>query len=468
MLFQSPTFLFVFLPAIFLLHLAVRGTVLRAPLLTVAGYIFYAWGEPWIAVLLFAVSALDFVVGINIDRAKLKRTKVAWLLASLCLSLGLLAVFKYSAWFVTSLNALMGAAQIDVRLVAPDIRLPPGISFYTFQSIAYVVDVFRGRIRAHRDVASYFAFVAFFPQLFAGPIERAQNLLPQIMHARPIRLRAVEHGFFLIAWGLFKKLVVADNLAGIVDLARGHPDDASQVVMILAFTFQIYADFSAYSDIARGAAKWFGVDLSRNFHTPYFALNPSDFWARWHISLSRWIRDYLYIPLGGNRGGRAETLRNLVLTMGLAGLWHGAGWYFIVWGLYHGALLALYRIAPIDEWLIKALGAVGMWLARAVMFGFVIGGWVFFLAGEGSLGDLFAVDPDKTEIVAVAMLFWGLALFTTPILISDAIGFAYRREFPDLGRHMPFWTKAIVYVLIFYGILFFGARESSEFIYFRF
>lgn len=241
------------------------------------------------------------------------------------------------------------------------------------------------------------------------------------------------------------------------------------VLLIVAFTFQIYADFSAYTDIARGSAKLLGVKLRRNFQTPYFSRNPSEFWQRWHMSLSSWIRDYVYISLGGNRHGVRRTLFNLLATMSLAGLWHGAGWFFIAWGAYHGLLLCLYQVCPFDRWLERAMGKVGRVMAILWMFALVAFGWAMFYLGEiGSFMKVF--DPKNPAIptVSVGDIAYGILLFAAPLIVTDWLGFRKAREFVDLWPHFSEATKLCLYVLFFYGIVMLGARESHEFIYFRF
>lgn len=473
MLFQSATYLFVFLPATWILYLWLRHTPLRAIFLTVSGYIFYAWGVPWAVFLLFLSSTVDFLIGLKLHEAKSGAARKMWLIGSIVFNIGLLCFFKYGDWLIGYINLLIGFTGHPFRIPLTGAVLPPGISFYTFQSLSYVIDIYRRQMPAHRKIWDYWAFVAFFPQLIAGPIERAKNLLEQIVHPRRhIHPRMIESGIFLIAWGVFKKLVIADNLANLVQLCRDAPNiPTAGLVLALAFTFQIYADFSAYTDIARGSARMFGIRLRRNFNTPYFAHSPSDFWARWHISLSTWIRDYIYVPLGGNKRGKLMTLRNLLITMFLAGLWHGAGFPYIFWGLYHGFLLVAYRIFPLDAYLRRTLGRPGLWLARLIMFALVAAGWVLFLAGSyPSFENMFS-NPKGMPVPEgfdPVILWYGLFVFSWPLLLTDVIGFRKRREFVDLWPHFPAAVKTLLYLGIFYAIVFFGARGNNEFIYFQF
>jgi hypothetical protein len=281
-----------------------------------------------------------------------------------------------------------------------------------------------------------------------------------------------EGAFTLIVWGLFKKACLADNLGLIVTqtgLAVQHPNGGGLgYVYMYAFAAQIYCDFSAYTDIARGLAKLFGIELTRNFLTPYLSHSPSDFWQRWHISLSRWLRDYLYIPLGGNQHGRLKTLRNLAITMFLGGLWHGAGFGFIIWGLYHGLLLILYRLLPIDQMLRERLGRAGTILAIVIMFQLVCIGWIFFRATSAEIWPLLSSLVDMPSIAEHGVLLWGLTLFGLPLVVTELIAYCRGVEFVDVLDRLSWQARAILYVALFYAMVFFAARSQNEFIYFQF
>ncbi|MEC4985962.1 MAG: MBOAT family O-acyltransferase, partial [Oscillatoria sp. PMC 1076.18] len=289
--------------------------------------------------------------------ANLQRRKLL-LTVSLLTNLSILGFFKYFNFFVDSLIQLFNWLGIAADPLTLNIILPVGISFYTFQTLSYTIDVYRGKLIPAKNLLDFAVYVAFFPQLVAGPIERAENFLPQVTHPRKLNLAQINAGLFLILWGYFKKVVIADNIGLIANAVFNDYTDyqgIDVIIGILAFTVQIYGDFSGYSDIARGISKLMGFELMVNFKLPFFALNPSDFWARWHISLSTWLRDYLYIPLGGNRQGTFNTYRNLGITMLLGGLWHGAAWNFVIWGAYHGLILIIYRIVSrkrehLDPW----------------------------------------------------------------------------------------------------------------------
>lgn len=309
----------------------------RNTFLLLASWYFYGvWDWRFLALLL-GTQAFDYTFARLIERYPLGSGKRKWFVVGSCaVNLTVLGFFKYCNFFIDSAVSLAQSLGYGIHRPELNVILPIGISFYTFQSMSYVIDVYRGHLKAERHPLHYALFVAFFPQLVAGPIERATHLLPQIKAPTNMNWDNLCHGFWLVGLGMFKKVVLADNIspvtAGVFDRPDVYPHAWESIVGIYAFAIQIYCDFSAYSDIARGAARMMGFDLMRNFDLPYFAVNPSDFWRRWHISLSTWLRDYLYIPLGGNRGGWFKTYRNLFLTMLLGGLWHGATWLFVLWG----------------------------------------------------------------------------------------------------------------------------------------
>lgn len=502
MQFNSLSFVFVFLPIVLSGYLALRRTRWANSFMLLASLYFYGSSAWWYLAPFFLTALLDFVVGQLIEESQDQRYRKRLLIVSIVANLGLLSVFKYTGWLSSDLSAALAHIGISAPVVA--LALPPAISFYTFQSMSYTIDIYRREFKPYRSVVDYLSFVSFFPHLVAGPIMRARDLLPQLAVTRPLPSAAVvSSALFMILFGLFQKTVLADNFGGIVDLCSRTLSNGSMpagigLIYAYAFAFQIYCDFAAYSTIARGVARLFGVELMRNFLTPYFAINPSEFWTRWHISLSTWLRDYLYIPLGGNRGGQLATLRNLMITMLLGGLWHGAGALFIVWGAYHGALLALYRIIPIDDFLVKRFGRPGRALALLLFFHLVCFGWIFFRAspteflpiirsiaelphaiyaaaatelGSASLSPMLVARVAARFIFdnrALAAYAWGLILFAIPTVITDTLGRRRGCEFPDLFPVMPWWVRAGVIVGLFYAILFFARREANEFIYFAF
>jgi alginate O-acetyltransferase complex protein AlgI len=464
--FTSLPFLFLFLPCTFILYALYRRTAAANWILTLAGLAFYATaGLIYLAPLVFTC-LFDYAIGAYLARTDDGRRRRVAFVASVSVQLFLLCLFKYAGWLSSELAGLFAALGVGLTIAPLVLPLPPGISFYTFHTISYTADIYRGKFRPRGRLIDYITFVGFFPQLIAGPIARASELLPQVASTRPVSAAQAEEALWLIAWGLFKKISLADNFGLVVgqataELARPHHGGVGYVFMI-AFAGQIYCDFSAYTDIARGVGKLFGIELPRNFLTPYLATSPSEFWQRWHISLSRWLRDYLYIPLGGEREGRLKTLRNLAITMFLGGLWHGAGIGFIVWGLYHGALLVLYRLLPIDDILRRHFKRAGHVLAVLVMFALVCVGWMFFRAPSGDLLPLFA------SLAAWPPFSLRLLLLGAVVIATELIGYRSGVEFVDLYPSAPWWLRGLLLVVAFYGIVFFGAIEQNEFIYFQF
>jgi D-alanyl-lipoteichoic acid acyltransferase DltB (MBOAT superfamily) len=473
--FISFDYWFLFLPVVIGLYYAFRTSVLANVIILIASYIFYGSSGLWFLIPLVVTSLIDFYVGLKL--ATIDEWRKTLLAVSLVANLGLLAFFKYTPWLVASINQGFAAAGLSIALPVFSVVLPPGISFYTFQTMSYTIEVYRREMKASRDLVSYMAFVTFWPHLVAGPIMRARNLLKQLETIRPvISKQDAFYSLLLISWGLFKKLVLADNFGHYVDTIDYHVKNAvlwpgMGLLFAYAFAGQIYCDFSAYTDIARGSAKLIGVDLIRNFHTPYFAVSPGDFWHRWHISLSTWLRDYLYIPLGGNRFGRLKEIRNLMITMLLGGLWHGAGILFIAWGFWHGALLVLYRLVPLDALLIRLLGSVGKWLSILITFQLVCFGWILFRAQPSTLGPLLWSIPNMftaTDLVLFHLFVRGIAILGAVTLLADYIGYRKDVEFGDLLRKLnPYWGALFV-VACYLGITILGKREGTEFIYFQF
>lgn len=349
-------------------------------------------------------------------------------------SLGLLGVFKYYNFFVDGLAALLRASVgVELDLISRDIILPVGISFFTFQLLGYVIDVRRGDIGPTRSLVRFAAFIAFFPQLVAGPIERAGNLLRQFAAPRHLSLEGLRSGAVLFVWGLYKKVVIADNLAPHVDRIFADPSAASAgelLAGVVAFTFQIYCDFSGYSDMARGLARVMGFELMLNFNLPYISRTPSEFWQRWHISLSSWLRDYLYVPLGGNRRGPARTYANLSATMLIGGLWHGASWTFVLWGAFHGLILVVYRVLGLDERLRRVGWTPAEWpiqvLAGVVMFVLTMSGWLLFRARD--IGTLAAYVGGLATAGHWTSGPWPeIAMLIAPLLLVQALQITWRR-----------------------------------------
>ncbi|MFC1587915.1 MBOAT family O-acyltransferase [Planctomycetota bacterium] len=467
MLFNSLAF-GIFFPTVFLLYLVLprRGQNI---MLLAASYFFYAqWDWRFLSLILIS-TCVDYYCGIKLDRPDKSRARI-YLLLSVLTNLLLLGFFKYCNFFIDNLHSLLLNFGLVVNSRIINVVVPVGISFYTFQTMSYTIDIYRGKLGATRSFTDFALFVAFFPQLVAGPIERAKNLLPQIARKRRITAARIFDGGYLIFWGLFKKVFVADNLAALVVdpiFGSGIQDNGLLVVIgVYAFAFQIYCDFSGYTDIARGCAKMMGFDLMLNFKLPYFAVNPSDFWSRWHISLSTWLRDYLYIPMGGNRAGR--TKRNLLYTMLLGGLWHGAQWKFVLWGLYQGLLLIGHRIwsgrsgPAVKNTPLIRLGKI------IIMFQFTCLGWLIFAARDfrhilelaGSLANGFRID-DMAMRYASELLF-----FAWPVVLMQL--FQYKFNNLDIFGKLPWFIRSVVYVAGFYLFIIFGEFGAREFIYFQF
>jgi D-alanyl-lipoteichoic acid acyltransferase DltB (MBOAT superfamily) len=443
----------------------------------VASYLFYAAAAAWYLIPLVVTSLLDFVVGLLLSREDRPRYRRALLIASLSANLGLLAFFKYTPWLVDSLNVGFTALGFGAVLPALLVTLPPGISFYTFQTMSYTIEVYRREMKPTSNLIDYMAFVTFWPHLVAGPIMRAHNLLRQLEQTRAlITTDEIRYALLLIVWGLFKKIVLADNFGHITDsidgIVRANLNfPGSGLLFGYAFAGQIYCDFSAYTDIARGSAKLIGVDLIRNFNTPYFALSPSDFWHRWHISLSTWLRDYLYIPLGGNRFGRWMEYRNLMITMTLGGLWHGAGILFVLWGIWHGLLLVLYRLVPFDRYLTTWLGTIGRWASIIITFHLVCFGWILFRGHTATVLPLLTSIPELFGAANMDLFHTfgrGLLALGAVTLLTDYLGYRRKGEFTDLFKTINPYVGTVLAAACYFGIMVLGKREGAQFIYFQF
>ena len=376
MLFQTWSFLVFFL-IVYPLYLLVKGTRLRLPFLLAISYVFYAWLDVWYLVPIIYTSILDYFVVAAMARSQRKKR---WLFVSIANSLLLLGVFKYGGFITANVNALLSAVGLSLAVPAPGRLLPAGLSFYLFQSMGYVIDCYRGTAEREKSFLAHATFVAFFPRLLAGPIERAGNLLPQLHETPRIRVDDFAEGLSLFVVGLFKKIALADYMALYVGQVYGAPGEFQAPALLLAtflFAWQIYFDFSGYTDMARGVARMMGIRLMLNFNNPYLATSLGEFWGRWHISLSSWFKDYVYIPLGGNRKGQFNTYRNIFLTMVLSGLWHGAAWTFVLWGAVH----AVGRFATRElERTTFYQQRVPRFAKQMFVFAIVAFAWIFFRA----------------------------------------------------------------------------------------
>ncbi|MCK6505029.1 MBOAT family protein [Myxococcota bacterium] len=431
----------------------------RRWVLLVASLVFYGWWDWRFLALLVGSAAVDFLCARAIPGARPARVKLL-VATSVVTNLGVLGFFKYWGFATTELGRLAAAIGVDLPPSTLAIVLPVGLSFYTFQSMAYTIDVARGGqpARSFREVLLY---VAFFPQLVAGPIERSGHLLPQLVRAADPGPGALRIGAELFVWGLFKKVVVADNLAPVVQRAFDQPDPGGLAVLVgaYAFTLQIYGDFSGYSDMARGVARWFGVELMVNFRQPLLATGPRDLWRRWHISLSQWLRDYLYVPLGGSRGGRGRTDRNLLITMLLGGLWHGASWTFVVWGGVHGLALVLAHHLPLR------LPRPVAWVLTLHL---TVGTFVIFRVHElGQLGSLLAALAAGLRPDAAAVA--GLRLLLVMALLTGAWDLLLQRRGGDLLlQELPPWARWAVIGLLLVAVALLGGSYGQPFLYFQF
>jgi alginate O-acetyltransferase complex protein AlgI len=446
-------------------------------MLLVASYIFYgAWDWRFLSLVLFS-TCMDYLLAIQIGKQRDARLRKLLLGISCCTSLGLLGFFKYFNFFAHELTDLLAAIGLEFMGPTMDIVLPVGISFYTFQTMSYTIDVYRGRAQPVTNPLDFALYVAFFPQLVAGPIERSTALIPQITSPRTVRASDFSEGLWLILWGLFKKVVIADNMATIVNgLFNEDPHVLTGPecwVAVYAFALQIYGDFSGYSAIARGVARWMGFHLTSNFLFPYFSATPSEFWSRWHISLSSWLRDYLYIPLGGNRSGALKTCRNLLLTMLLGGLWHGAAWGFLAWGLVHGLLLVGYRLGEGRLWSrhgTPAASSLGLWRLplALILFHLVCVSWLFFRAhGIGQAGTMLV--KMFTDFQGSTLALFGISsivFFGLPIMLLEFWLFLRNDDLLPARQH---WTlRSLVYSHFAFMLLTFAPSQHHEFIYFQF
>lgn len=468
MLFNSDAFL-LFFGAFGLLYYMVRSNLrARNALIVIASYVFYGWWDWRFVPLLAFTSIVDFAASILIHDSNNQQHRKKWLAMSIIVNLGVLGFFKYCGFFVDSVVAGLAQLGIHAEPRTWNLILPVGISFYTFQSMSYTIDVYRRQIPPTKDLLQFLAYVCFFPQLVAGPIERAQNLLPQFAQTRIVTDQKITEGIWLVIWGMFEKVVVADNLAPLVEMVYQDPVDSAPAVLLatVAFALQIFGDFAGYSDIARGLAKILGFELMENFRLPYFAPNPREFWRRWHISLSSWLRDYLYISLGGNKRSRERTYANLMVTMFLGGLWHGAGWHFVLWGIWHGLGLVAHRFWRERH---PALSS-GLFIratAHAAALAFILYGWILFRAN--SVGDALVLTKALTALNSPAWLgsyIANLIVYSAPIILMMAWQ-ARTKDMLAPVRIRP-WLRALLEGLLLWLIVFNWRRDALPFIYFQF
>jgi alginate O-acetyltransferase complex protein AlgI len=476
MLFQTPEFLWLILSVLAGLVL-LRTHALQLVLILVASWVFYASWNPIFLTLLLYCTVNDYLLGIAIGRTASPQRRRLWLIVSLVTNLGVLAIFKYANFFANTLNDAARWLGVAPLVGAIELTLPVGISFYTFHSMGYNIDVYRGRTEPERSFLRFAIYVAFFPQLVAGPILRAAQFLPQLARRISLDAALLRSGIHLFLVGLVKKVAVADNVAPLVDRIFGAPHGLPSLaiwIATIAFAIQIYCDFSGYTDMARGLARMLGYEIPENFRFPYLASSITEFWRRWHISLSSWLRDYLYIPLGGNRSGTLATYRNLLLTMGLGGLWHGASWNFVLWGLYQGGWLALERALGVGEGPGAGVSRVLRLLRWAVCLYLVLLGWIFFRVTD--VGDLaYCLRKFVVFDGSLALADLGLGAVNPFLVGLVAIVFGAAHLFSFHVGGLAAWldgrgraTQALTYVAGVVVLTLLWPAGETAFIYFQF
>ncbi|MDQ6421249.1 MBOAT family O-acyltransferase [Paenibacillus sp. LHD-117] len=468
MVFSSLLFLFLFLPVVLLLYYASPWRV-KNLLLFLASLVFYAWGEPiYIALMLFS-TLVDYFFGLILDRpgTSARRRKLV-LIASVIVNLGVLGFFKYADFLIANVNALLGTS-----IPATDLPLPIGISFYTFQSMSYIIDIYRGQAKAQRNWIDFATFVALFPQLVAGPIIQ-YNTIAEQLRSRKVDAAMFAEGIRRFSLGLAKKVLLANNI-GLLwhDVSSSGSFDSLPALTawlgIMAFAFQIYFDFSGYSDMAIGLGLMFGFRFNENFDKPYAAASITDFWRRWHISLGTWFRDYVYIPLGGNRRGLAKQLRNILIVWMLTGIWHGASWNFLLWGLYFGVILIAEKL-----FILRLLQRLPRWISHAYALLLILIGWVFFAFEElpdvaAYFGAMFAANGEWWDRHSVYLLYTNAILLVMLVLASlpwkrMRLGGSITRGFGSSAYFGLAWYAALLLMSVAYLV----DATFNPFLYFRF
>ncbi len=479
MLFNSLDFAF-FLPLVFILYWFVVKEPLKLQnvLVLVSSYVFYGWWDPRFLLLIAFSTVVDYFIGLSLANSEQPRRRKLLLWTSILINIGLLGYFKYANFFIDNFVSAFASVGFQLHETSLQIILPVGISFYTFQTLSYTIDVYRKKLEPTRDFIAFAAFVSFFPQLVAGPIERATHLLPQFYKKRVFHYENAVNGLRQILWGFFKKLVIADNCAKYANLIFDNSQDyngSTLAVGAFLFAFQIYGDFSGYSDIAIGSARLFGFDLKQNFAHPYFSRDIAEFWRRWHISLSTWFRDYVYIPLGGSRSTRFKTIRNVFIIFLVSGFWHGANWTFIVWGAVHALFFLPLLLFQKNRRNLSVVAQDRFWpslkdlLQMGITFTLTTLAWIFFRAENISeaieiMGSVFSESILETPQVLPLKVFGYIGLF----MAIEWMG--RRRKFAI--EDLSFLSKPLRWlcylVLIFMIYLLGRFSQEIEFIYFQF
>ena len=482
MLFNSLEYL-IFLPTVFLFYWFVfhKNLIAQNSLLLISSYVFYGWWDYRFLSLIFLSTVVDYFVGLKIHNSDDNKIKKSYLWISILFNIGLLGFFKYFNFFIDSWIDLLGAIGYEQKSTwTLNVILPVGISFYTFQTMSYSLDIYHGKLKPTKDFISFASFVSFFPQLVAGPIERASNLIPQMLNSRVFKYEQGVQGLRLILYGMFKKVVIADSLAPHVDIIFENYTTFNGGVLLLGliyFSFQIYCDFSGYSDIAIGTSKLFGFELMSNFKFPYFSRDIGEFWRRWHISLSTWFRDYLYIPLGGSKGDKWLSIRNIFIIFIASGFWHGANWTFIMWGLIHAMLYVPLFLRTKNRQSASNLIFENRWFPNTKeifnmgsTFFFTMISWVFFRSENISCAFNYLLKM-TTEIELPSHNRSGI-IFVLLLAILDWILFKNEKILFSVKQEKSFFTKMdvlkyIVYYVLVYAIFFFSGKQE-KFIYFQF
>lgn len=458
MLFHTWPFALFFI-IVYPTYLVLKNTKLRFPWLLTASYLFYACFNPLYLFIISYSTLVDFFVVMKMEKSPRRKM---WLSVSIINNLGLLCFFKYGGFVTDNINFLLSTLKIPFELASPGILLPVGISFYIFQSMSYTIDFYRGRIEREKSFIKYATFVSFFPKLFAGPIERAKNFLPQLHQPPRVSLLDVTDGISLFVVGFFKKVALADYFAMYVDKVYDAPEQFHAPALILAtflFSWQIYFDFSGYTDMARGIARMMGFRLMLNFNNPYLATGLGDFWSRWHISLSSWFRDYVYIPLGGNRKGKFNTYRNMFLTLLISGLWHGAAWTFVIWGAVHATGYSITRSMERSTFYKEKVPKIAKQL---FVFVFVSFAWIFFKAH--TISDAWTIvtrifssglENPYCPLMALVLIF---AVWFYQFIYESGIRWVIELKFVRIG----------IFLLVVFYLVVFAPTSDKAFIYLQF
>lgn len=483
MLFNSFEY-FLFFPIVFIVYWFVLNKQLKLQnaFLLLASYFFYGWWDWRFLSLIIFSSIVDYTIGLQMFNSENQKKRKLLLFASLLVNLGFLGVFKYYNFFIDGFNSMLDAAGMQVNMMSLNIILPVGISFYTFQTLSYTIDIYRKKLEPTKDVLQFFTYVAFFPQLVAGPIERATNLLPQFKISRQFDYDKAVDGTKQILWGFFKKVVIADSCAPIVNDIFTNYQELSPIMLILGailFAFQIYGDFSGYSDIAIGTSRLLGFNLMQNFAFPYFSRNMGEFWRRWHISLSTWFRDYLYIPLGGSRGTQLQSIRNIFIIFIVSGFWHGANWTFIVWGFLNALFIIPSFIAGSNRNYLEVVAKGNVFPTIKeffqILFTFLLSclAWIFFRAADvweaaDYIKRIFSFESfsfNELELAGFSEFTWFLGPLILLLLITEWFNRSRQYGLAFISKRIYFrWGFYIL--LIMFLIQYWGSEQ--DFIYFQF